>query len=168
MFAATPSIFESLVLKSIFIGKPLQHQPGTRLPSDGKRQKMGRNRRKIGERTEPRGGLGRRGGGGAPSSSSLPRLPRSLHWPIFPAFPPLRGLVPGYYNICITHKLNFIVILFLGDGNKYHVTMTSQQFQLQIGFQPLPPFVFLENGQFSRIRTTNQSFVSHILNFVGL
>ena len=34
--------------------------------------------------------------------------------------------LPGYYNICMRHKLNFITTLFLGDGNKYQVTMTSQ------------------------------------------
>ena len=57
-----------------------------------------------------------------PSQDSLARLTGRF----FSLFPPLRGLIPGYYNIRITHKLNFIVILFLGDGNKYHVTMTSQ------------------------------------------
>ena len=44
----------------------------------------------------------------------------------FSLFPPLRSLVPGYYNICIRRKRNFIMILFLGDGNKYQVTMASQ------------------------------------------
>ena len=34
--------------------------------------------------------------------------------------------LPGYYKICMRHKLNFITTLFLGDGNKYQVTMTSQ------------------------------------------
>ena len=35
----------------------------------------------------------------------------------------LWNLVPGYYNVCITHELNFIMILFWGDRNKYHVTI---------------------------------------------
>ena len=34
-------------------------QPGTRLRSGGKRQKTGLNRKNIGERSEPSGGLGR-------------------------------------------------------------------------------------------------------------
>ena len=46
----------------------------------------------------------------------------------FSLFPSLRSLVPGYYNICNTDKLNFTMILFLGDRNKYHVTITSQHF----------------------------------------
>ena len=60
IFAATPSIFESLVFKLIFIVKPL---PGS-VAGGGKRKKWDETK-EIGERSEPSGGLGRGEGGRA-------------------------------------------------------------------------------------------------------
>ena len=54
-----------------------------------------------------------------PQTPSLASLANS-----FPLFLSLRSLFPGYYNICITHNLNIITILFLGNRNKCHVTIT--------------------------------------------
>ena len=105
IFAATPSIFESLVFKLIFIVKPL---PGS-VAGGGERKKWDETERKSASEASQ---VVEWGGEKAaellnphPSPDSLARFTGRF----FSLFPSLRSLVPGYYNIlCITNKLNRI------------------------------------------------------------
>ena len=93
-----------------------QMQPGIRLRIVGKRRKnRDQAKKKVGERSEPRGILGRRKGGAVLYPSPGYRWARFacryffLFDHVFCLFPPLRSVVPGYSDgSSCNHKKQFV------------------------------------------------------------